>query len=102
LKSPAFAGAFCCKGSCFAHPAIACISGVAAWPCGMNDVKLISFREKRVWPMRRTGTKISALIEMRRRWRQFLLAGPARHSLKVRYWARRADIIEGRGFGGDG
>jgi hypothetical protein len=54
----------------------------------MNNVKLVSFGEKRVWPMRRTGTKISALIETRRRWRQFLLAGkgPARHSLKVRYW----------------
>jgi hypothetical protein len=43
----------------------------------MNDVKLVSFAEKRVWPMRRTGTKISTLIETRWRWRQFLLAGKA-------------------------
>ena len=43
----------------------------------MNNGKLVSFCEKRVWPMRRTGTKISALIETRRRWRQFLLAGKA-------------------------
>jgi ATP-dependent Clp protease adaptor protein ClpS len=42
--------------------------------------KIATFRPKLVWPMRRTGTKIRALIETGRRWRQFLLAGkgPAR------------------------
>jgi hypothetical protein len=106
IEKPGICRAFCCKGSSFARPGVACISGAAAWPFGMNDVKLVSFGEKLVWPMRRTGAKISALIETGRRRRQFLLAGkgPARHSLKVRYWAPSpgADIIEGRGFGGEG
>ncbi|PZR92009.1 MAG: hypothetical protein DLM68_02670 [Hyphomicrobiales bacterium] len=72
---------------CPAH--FVCFFGAAAWPCGMNDVKLLFFTQKLVWPRRRTGAKIRALIETRRRWRQFLLAGkgPARHSLKVPYWA---------------
>ncbi|MGH6835394.1 MAG: hypothetical protein ACREC9_07555 [Methylocella sp.] len=55
----------------------------------MNDVKLVTFAEKLVWPKSRTGAKIRALIETRWRWRQFPLAGkgPAHHLLTVRYWA---------------
>jgi hypothetical protein len=99
IEKPDICRAFCCKGSSFAQTAVACFFGAAAWPRGMNDVKLVSFGQKLVWPTRRTGAKIRALIERRRRWRQFLLAGkgPAHHSLKV-----RADITEGRGFGGEG
>src|SRR5580704_11727415 len=89
IEKPGICRAFCCKGFCFAHPAIACFFCAAACPCGMNDVKLVSFGQKLVWPMRRTGAKISALFETGRRWRQFLLAGksPAGHALRVRYWA---------------
>jgi hypothetical protein len=89
IEKPGICRVFCCKGSSFAPPAGACFFGAAAWPCGRNDVKLVHFGQKRVWPMKQTGAKIRALIETRRRWRQFPPAGkgPARHSLKVRYWA---------------
>jgi hypothetical protein len=87
LERPAFAGLFVAKVlALLTRPRLYFRrGGMALWH---EQREMVSFGEKRIWPMRRTGTKISALIEMRRRWRQFLLAGkgPARHSLKVRYW----------------
>jgi ATP-dependent Clp protease adaptor protein ClpS len=64
----------------------------------MNDAKLVSLGQKLVWPMRGTGAKIGALIETRRRWRQFLLAGkgPARHSLNVRSLGARRISLKGK------
>jgi len=95
IEKPGICRAFYCKGSSLAHSAIAVFFGAAAWPCGRNDVKLVHFGRKRIWPMRRTGAKIRALIETGRQWGQFPLAGkgPARHSLKVSYWAPARRIL---------